>query len=90
VARTAAVVIQALFLRLHGEPPAAREIVAFCERLNDITRAGGAIKLVQVYTVARRPAEEYVGPLSDAEVDAIVATVRERTGLEAEAFYGPS
>jgi wyosine [tRNA(Phe)-imidazoG37] synthetase (radical SAM superfamily) len=82
-------VIQALFLRLHGEPPPAAELEAFCGRLNDVRRAGGHIKLVQVYTVARVPAEAYVDSLTDAEVDAIVALVKERTGLPAEPFYGP-
>src|SRR5262249_2608109 len=83
------VVIQALFLRMHGEPPPAAELEAFCDRLNEIIAAGGRIHLVQVYTVARVPAESYVTPLADAEVDAIVALVRRLTGLEAEAFYGP-
>jgi hypothetical protein len=76
-------------MRLHDEPPPAEELVAFCERLNEITRAGGQIRLIQVYTVARVPAEPFVSPLADAEVDAIVKLVRERTGLPAEAFYGP-
>jgi wyosine [tRNA(Phe)-imidazoG37] synthetase (radical SAM superfamily) len=83
------VVIQALFLRMHGEPPSPQELSAFCDRLNDVQQAGGKIKLVQVYTVARVPAESYVTPLSDAEVDHIVALVRERTSLAAEAYYGP-
>ena len=43
---------------------------------------------MQIYTVARRPAESYVAPLTDAEVDAIVDLVERRTGLKAEAFYG--
>ena len=30
---------------------------------------------MQVYTVARRPAESFVAPLTDAEVDAIVELV---------------
>jgi wyosine [tRNA(Phe)-imidazoG37] synthetase (radical SAM superfamily) len=89
-ARVRPVVIQALFLRLHGEPPPAAELEAFCGRLNDVRRAGGHIKLVQVYTVARVPAETYVDSLTDAEVDGIVALVKERTGLAAEPFYGPS
>lgn len=84
------VVIQALFLKMHGVGPAAAELEAFCDRLQEIVRAGGQIKLVQVYTVARVPAEEWVGPLSNAEVDAIVRLVQERTGLVAEPFYGPS
>jgi wyosine [tRNA(Phe)-imidazoG37] synthetase (radical SAM superfamily) len=82
-------VIQALFLRMHGQPPTAAELEAFCKRLREIIQSGGRIKLVQVYTVARVPAESYVAPLSDPEVDDIVALVRDRTGLAAEAFYGP-
>ncbi len=89
-ARAYPVVIQAMFLRLRGEPPPAAEQEAFCERLGEIVRAGGQIKLVQVYTVARRPAESFVTPLSDAEVDALAALVRRRTGLPAEPFYGAS
>ena len=45
---------------------------------------------MQVYTVARQPAESYVAPLDDAEVDAIVDLVRTRTGLAAKAYYGAS
>ena len=71
-----------------SEAPPAAEIEAFCGRLNEVTAAGGRLKLVQVYTVARRPAEDFVAPLSDAEVDAIVLLVERRTGLAAAAFYG--
>jgi wyosine [tRNA(Phe)-imidazoG37] synthetase (radical SAM superfamily) len=87
-ARVRPLVIQALFMRVNGDPPPPAELEAFCDRLNEITAAGGKLKLVQIYTVARRPAESYVTPLSDAEVDAIVALVKQRTGLEAKAFYG--
>jgi wyosine [tRNA(Phe)-imidazoG37] synthetase (radical SAM superfamily) len=89
-ARVRPLVIQSLFMRVNGEPPAAAELEAFCDRLNEITAAGGQLKLVQIYTVARRPAESFVTPLTDAEVDAIVALVRERTGLHALPFYGKS
>jgi hypothetical protein len=81
-------VIQALFMRVGGEPPSAEELAAFCDRLNEITAAGGRLKLVQIYTVARRPAESFVTPLADAEVDAIVELVKTRTALGAAAFYG--
>ena len=81
-------VIQALFMRVHGQPPSEAELEAFCDRLNDITAAGGRLKLVQIYTVARLPAEIFVAPLTDTEVDAIVALVEARTGLAAKAFYG--
>jgi wyosine [tRNA(Phe)-imidazoG37] synthetase (radical SAM superfamily) len=87
-ARVRPLVIQALFMRVSGEPPSQHELEAFCDRLNEITAAGGKLKLVQVYTVARRPAESYVTPLADAEIDAIVALVRERTMLNAIGYYG--
>jgi wyosine [tRNA(Phe)-imidazoG37] synthetase (radical SAM superfamily) len=81
-------VIQALFMRVQGQPPSAAELAAFCDRLNEVTAAGGKLKLIQIYTVARRPAESYVAALDNAEVDAIVELVRQRTGLAAQAFYG--
>jgi hypothetical protein len=74
-------------MRVHGEPPAA-ELEAFCDRLNEITGAGGKLKLVQIYTVARRPAESFVAPLADDEVDAIVELVKRRTGLHAMGYHG--
>jgi hypothetical protein len=81
-------VIQSLFMRVNGEPTPAAELEAFCDRLNEILQAGGRLKLVQVYTVARRPAESFVTPLADAEVDAIVALVKNRTGISALPYYG--
>ena len=77
-----------MFLRLHGEPPSAAEQEAFCDRLNEVCQAGGQIRRVQVYTVARKPAEACVTALTDAEVDALADRVRRRTGLETESFYG--
>jgi wyosine [tRNA(Phe)-imidazoG37] synthetase (radical SAM superfamily) len=87
-ARVRPVVIQSLLMRVAGEPPSQAELEAFCDRLNEITAAGGQLKLVQVYTVARRPAESYVTPLTDAEVDAIVALVKNRAKLHTEGYYG--
>jgi wyosine [tRNA(Phe)-imidazoG37] synthetase (radical SAM superfamily) len=87
-ARMRPLVIQSLFMRIAGEPPTADELAAFCDRLNEILAAGGQLKLVQIYTVARQPAESFVAPLSNDEVDAIVALVRQRTGLAALPFYG--
>jgi wyosine [tRNA(Phe)-imidazoG37] synthetase (radical SAM superfamily) len=84
------IVIQAMFLRMHGNSPPLEELHAFCDRVNEILHAGGRIKLVQVYTVARMPAESYVDALSPAEVDHIVELVQNRTSLPAEAYYGPN
>ena len=87
-ARARPLVIQALFMRIHGEPPTIAEQEAFCDRLNEITAAGGQLQLVQIYTVARQPAESYVAPLADAEIDALAELVRRRTALTVAAFYG--
>jgi len=85
------VVIQSLFLKVKGAGPGADEISAYCQRLQDIRN----IKLVQVYTLARKamtvmdgaPAWQFVSALSDTEVDAIADRVRQ-IGLPAESFYG--
>jgi wyosine [tRNA(Phe)-imidazoG37] synthetase (radical SAM superfamily) len=89
-ARVRPLVIQSLFMRIAGQAPPADELAAFCDRLNEITASGGRLSLVQVYTVARKPAENFVAPLSDAEVDAIVELVTSRTGIPAKPFYGAS
>ena len=87
-ARVRPIVIQSLFMRLDGAGPDGNEIRAYVDRLGEVLAAGGKLSLVQVYTVARRPAESFVTALSGAEVDRIVQLVRERTGLHAEAYYG--
>ena len=89
-ARARPIVIQSLFMRIADKPPSPAEFSAFCDRLNEIVAAGGQIRLVQVYTVARKPAEESVTPLTNTEVDAIVELVRRSTCLPAEPFYGSS
>ncbi|MEX2286450.1 MAG: radical SAM protein [Planctomycetaceae bacterium] len=88
-ARIRPLVIQALFMRIEGEPPTQAELDAFCDRLNEIVAAGGKLKLVQVYTVARQPAESFVAPLANEEIERIAALVRAKTGLTAE-WYGAS
>ena len=87
-AKARPLVIQSLFMRLDGRPPADAELAAYCDRLSEIVAAGGSLKLVQVHTVARRPAEPGVEPLSDAEVDEIARMVTRQTGLPAAAYHG--
>ncbi len=87
-ARLRPLVIQSLFMRVNGQSPPPAELLAFCDRLNEIVGQGGAIKLVQIYTVARTPAESYVTPLSHAEVDSLVQLVQQRTGLTTTGYYG--
>jgi wyosine [tRNA(Phe)-imidazoG37] synthetase (radical SAM superfamily) len=87
-ARIRPLVIQSLFMRVHDAPPPPQEIDAFCRRLHDILAGGGRLKLIQIYTIARRPAESYVTPLTDAEVDAIADIVRARIHVPVAAYYG--
>jgi wyosine [tRNA(Phe)-imidazoG37] synthetase (radical SAM superfamily) len=89
-AKVRPLVIQALFMHVHGQPPPPEELEAFCDRLSEITSASGKLKLVQVYTIARQPAESFVSPLPDAEVDAIVELIAGRAGIPAKAYYGSS
>jgi wyosine [tRNA(Phe)-imidazoG37] synthetase (radical SAM superfamily) len=92
VAKARPIVIQSLFLKIRGVGPSDDEIAAWCRRLHDI----GNIKLVQVYTLARKamtvvddvPAWQFVSALSNAEVDAITERVRKEAGVQAESFYG--
>ncbi len=86
-ARVRPVVLQSLFMRVRGAPPPAAEIAAYCNRVGEILAGGGRVSLIQVYTVARVPAESYVAPLADAEVDAIAAEVRRSLPVAVEAFY---
>jgi len=87
IARARPIVIQSLFMRIEDQPPPDEEIAAYCQRLGEIVEDGGQIKLVQVYTVSRPPAESFVSPLTAPEVDALAQRVHRETGLKAEPFY---
>ncbi len=80
------IVIQSLFLKVHGEAMSAAELDAYCQRLNDIVRAGGRIKEVHAYTVARPTPEAFATKLSAAELQAIARSIGEKTGLKVLAF----
>jgi len=86
-AKVRPIVIQSLFMRIHGAAPPDVEIDAFCDRLSEIVASGGQLKLVQVYTVARPPAESFVTSLTESELESIAAKVRTR-GIAAEVFGG--
>jgi wyosine [tRNA(Phe)-imidazoG37] synthetase (radical SAM superfamily) len=92
-ARVRPVVLQSLFMKVRGEGPPPAEIDAFCDRVGEILAGGGAVSLIQVYTVARPPAERYVTPIPDEDLDRIAARVRERIPrVPVETFYseGPA
>lgn len=86
-ARVRPLVIQSLFMRIHGEPPPPSELDAYCDRLSEIVAAGGRIQLVQIHSIARPPAETWVAPLGDDQLDTLAERVRARTGLNVTVFY---
>jgi wyosine [tRNA(Phe)-imidazoG37] synthetase (radical SAM superfamily) len=85
VARLRPIVIQSMFLALDGQGPDDPEIAAYAGRLRDIVKDGGRIDLVQVYTVARRPADPRVGSLPELRLEEIAERVR-ALGLRAEVY----
>jgi wyosine [tRNA(Phe)-imidazoG37] synthetase (radical SAM superfamily) len=86
-ARRRPIVIQTLLMRIRAESPPPEEIEAYSNRLRDIIDCGGRIKLVQLHTVARRPAQEWVAPLSDEALDGFGEAVRRGTRLPVAVFY---
>jgi wyosine [tRNA(Phe)-imidazoG37] synthetase (radical SAM superfamily) len=88
VAKERPIVVQSLFLAWDGRGPDDAEIEAYVGRLSHIVAEGGRIDDVQVYTVARRPADARVGALDLAALEQIAERVR-AVGLRAS-IYGPS
>jgi wyosine [tRNA(Phe)-imidazoG37] synthetase (radical SAM superfamily) len=85
-ARARPIVIQSLFLKVRGEAMPAPELDAYCARLNDIVKGGGRIREVHAYTIARPTPEPYATKLTADELNAIAATIRERTKLNVLTF----
>jgi len=87
-AKVRPVVIQSLWMRVHGEPPPPAEIEAYCDQLSELLTSGGRFKLIQLYTIARRTTESYATPLTNDELDSIAQTVRARVKPPVATFYG--
>ena len=86
-ARIRPIVIQSLWLRIDGAVPPPDEIAAYCDRLNSVLSGGGRIKNLQLYTVARDPAERCASPLSNEELGRIAGAVRARVPVAVETYY---
>lgn len=85
-ARVRPVIIQSLFLKVRGEAMSSAELEAYCERLNAILAAGGRIREVHAYTIARPTPESWATRLSRAELESMAVVIRRRTGLPVETF----
>ena len=85
-ARRWPLIIQSLWVRIDDVPPADAQVSRFADRLVEIGSAGGMIQLVQLYTVARPPAERFVSPLTARELDHIAELVRARADVAVAVF----
>jgi wyosine [tRNA(Phe)-imidazoG37] synthetase (radical SAM superfamily) len=80
------IIIQTLFLRMHGERMSPAELDAYCGRLREIIDAGGRIAEVHAYTIARPTPESWATRLVPEELEETAASVRARTGLAVTTF----
>ena len=86
MARRRPVMIQSLFPSLSGRGPSEAEILAYAERLKDLTDSGAQIPLVQIYSATRPTMNQACGHLPLQTLSAIARTVRNVSGLRAEVF----
>jgi len=74
-ARRHPITLQTCLFAMNGAPPPDDEIAAYTGHVREIAD-GGRLRGVQIYTVARPPAESYVTPLSAEALEAVAARVR--------------
>ena len=65
-----------MFHRFGDEEPDDQEVEAWVKRLEDIYREGGEIRLVQVYSVARKPSNSSVKMLEKERLEDIAGSAR--------------
>ncbi len=83
------IVIQSLFMQVHGQPITDAEFDAYLDRLHTLIDSGCRIKFVQLYTTARRTAQPYVTPLTDEQLDHLANQCRASLpSLPVEVYYG--
>lgn len=75
-ARVRPITIQSMWMTWEGEGPTDAEVDAWQGRLAHILEGGGQIGLVQVYSVARRPADPRVDALGLPRLEEIAARAR--------------
>lgn len=85
-ARLRPIVIQSLFLKIHGQPMPPEELAAYCDRLKEIVAQGGRIREVHAYTIARPTPEAWATKLDPTELNATADVIRASTGLPVLVF----
>lgn len=79
--------IQTMLLRYGQNPPSRNDIDSYIKTVRKIKEKGGKITGLQLYTVARPPAESNVFPLSDEQMDLAAEEIGDKTGLKTTVFY---
>jgi wyosine [tRNA(Phe)-imidazoG37] synthetase (radical SAM superfamily) len=82
------ITIQALFPTFDGAEPPYGEFDAFAERIREIQAKGGNLRLVQIYTTARKPGNPRIGMIEDARLDQIGAQIAMNVDVPVEVYYG--
>ena len=85
-AKARPIMIQSLFLKVHGEQMSTQELEAYCGRLNVILTADGKISEVQAYTVARPTPEVFATKLTKEELEAMAEIIRKQTDLTVSTY----
>ncbi|QDU35331.1 Radical SAM superfamily protein [Poriferisphaera corsica] len=89
IAQRHPIVIQTMLMQVLNQPMPATEFDTYLDRLEDIIRADGQIKSVQLYSVARETAEDYVSPVTDQQLDDYAAKLLSRLpNTPVDVFYG--
>ena len=69
--KQSSIVLQSMFHRFGAEGPSVYEQEQWAIRIRDLVENGAQIKLVQVYSTARKPADAQVLPLEKTELESI-------------------
>ncbi len=85
-ARERPIIIQSLFLRIHGEPMPTSELQAYCQRIQALLAAGAKIQEIHLYTVARPTPVAWATRLDRATLDSMASVIRESTGAKVAVF----
>jgi wyosine [tRNA(Phe)-imidazoG37] synthetase (radical SAM superfamily) len=89
LSREMPLVIQTCFFRLDGQAPNETEIELYIARLRHVLAGGGNLLRVQLYTVARPPAERGVAALSDNDLDNLTQQIQHALpNVPVEVYYG--
>ncbi len=87
-ARARPILIQSLWMRVHGEPPPDAEVRAFGRRVRELQDSGAQFNLIQVYTIARDTTEPYATALSAGELAHVAEIIACETPTVIETFGG--